>query len=206
LSSIRKPSGIDAPEPWNFNDTIVWKGIICKFICEKKKRTFYLSELLSYDKIPVMAGAYNQNDIKNAIHDDEGDFRKLIDHCLNWLKVNTLIEVQENTSSVLYNTTSRLESLCPEIIKYQLPVLDPVIEAEKEILNRNTFPAIHSLLLKLEKTRDLDIYEGSKIVDENTLYLINQLGVIYISLSGKISISPVGQMVVTLLDQHFGHR
>ena len=140
-SGIPKPSGKDAPEPWNFNDTIVWKGII-----------------------------------------------------------------QKNTSSATYNTTSRLESLCPEIIKYQLPVLDPVIEAEKEILNRNTFPAIRNLLSELAKSRDLDIYEGSKIVDESTLYLINQLGVIYISLNDKISISPIGQMVVTLLDQYFERR
>ena len=205
-SGIPKPSSIDVPRPWNFNDTIVWKALICKFICETKKRTFHLSELLSYDKIPIMAGAYNQDEIRNSIHDDTVEFSKLINYCMNWLEVNDLIKSQKDDSPIIYNATPRLESLCTEIEKYQLPVIDPVIEAEKAIRSRNILPAIHDLLLKLEKNGDLGLNEASTTIDDNTLYLINQLGVIYISVNDKISISPVGRMVMVLLHQYFMHR
>jgi hypothetical protein len=174
-------------------------------MCEMKK-SFQLSELLSYDKIPVIAGAYNQDHIRNSIHDDKGEFRKLINYCMNWLEVNDLIKIQKNNSAIIYNATSRLESLCTEIVKYQLPVIDPVIEAEKAILSRNIVPAMHDFLMKLEKKGDLSLNEGSKTIDDETLYLINQLGVIYISVNGKISISPVGLMVMALLHHYFVHR
>jgi hypothetical protein len=192
-----KPSGIDPPEPWNFNDTIVWKAIICKFICETKRRSFELSELLSYDKIPIMAGAYNQDEIRKSIHDDKTMFRELINYCMNWLEVNDLIKIQKNNLTITYNATSRLESLCKEIVKYQLPVIDPVIEAEKAIVSRNI--ALRDFLSELEKKGDLDLSEASQAINDETLYLINQLGIIYISVNDKISISPVGRMVTILL-------
>lgn len=203
-NDIPKPSGIDPPERWNFNDTIVWKAIICKFICDTKRGTFQLSELLSYDKIPIMAGAYNQDEIRNSIYDDKTMFRELINYCMNWLEENDLIKIQKNNLTITYKATSRLESLCKEIVKYQLPVIDPVIEAEKKILDRNL--ALGDFLSKLEKNSDLDLSEAYQSVDDETLYLINQLGMIYISVNNKISISPVGRMVMILLHQNFVHR
>jgi hypothetical protein len=198
------PSRIDLPEPWKFNDTIVWKAIICKFICDTKRGTFQLSELLSYDKIPIMAGAYDQDQIRNSIYDDKTVFRELINYCMNWLEVNDLIKIQKNNLTITYKATPRLESLCKEIVNYQLPVIDSVIEAEKAILSRNL--ALGDFLSKLEKNRDLDLSEVSQSVDDETLYLINQLGMIYISVNDKISISPAGRMVMILLLQNLAHR
>jgi hypothetical protein len=60
--------------------------------------------------------------------------------------------------------------------------------------------------LQLENEGDVDVNDVSKDIDDETLYLINQLGVIYISVNDKISLSPVGRMAIVLLDQYFVHK
>jgi hypothetical protein len=85
-TGIPKVSGQDGvPEPFNLSDVLVWKALICKFICSKRKDRFtkssFLEALISGEVGP--SGAYDKNEMQKAINDENHAYSRLIKFCLH---------------------------------------------------------------------------------------------------------------------------
>jgi hypothetical protein len=191
------------PEPSDSNDVIVWKALICKFMCIENNNRFSKSSFLTWiikEKIQSV-GAYDKDEIKNATHDNNHTYSRLIRFCLDSLvKIHLLCKSERidtnRTEYEEYMRTERLKIFCPEIERYDMPVVDEliksVLDAETEIRADKHFSAIVNLLINLKEKKQIQM-EDAKDIDEKTLTKLNQLGVITISFNNQVTISPLSE-------------
>ena len=81
-----------------------------------------------------------------------------------------------------YQKTNRLRLLCPEVLKYDMPIVDVLIngvkDAESEIQSNEDLPEIIGLLKSLENGTEINVEEAIHNIDKDALTKLNQLGVI----------------------------
>jgi hypothetical protein len=78
-----------------------------------------------------------EQEFHNALYDNDADYSRLVRFVLAQLIAQGLIreEKHEGRDST-YWKTSKLNALCPKILKYQLPIIDPLVEEyDKQQLN-----------------------------------------------------------------------
>jgi hypothetical protein len=125
------------PEPWNENDVLVWTGHYGKYMCRQEKDTFHRSEFLFNEEIR-MARAYDYEDQKHeALYNDDHHYGRLVSHCLTWFTQNRLLReerIRDNDGSEfsMYRKTQALLRLCQEILRYQLPDIRSMLQAQNQ--------------------------------------------------------------------------
>ena len=97
-----------------------------------------------------------------------------------------------------YSANNRLRRICPLLLKYYLPGVKPLIEAELEIRKDENYSKIINLLSLLQNDRQISI-KNVKTLSRDTLEKLNQLSVITISLDNVISITKIGELIISLL-------
>jgi hypothetical protein len=201
------PGGAGGPDPFNSNDVLVWKALICKYICKNDIETFSKTnfyEALLNGEFP-QGRAYVEPLLK-ATQDERKLFDNLLYYSLDSLSKNGLLKRYVKTpTDIEYRKTSRLNIFCRDILKYDMldvdAIVKPVIIAEDEIRSDENFLAIITLLNNLKEPKRTDIGEASQNIDIPTIHKLNQLGTIFVTLSGDLSISPIGRKVISELSQ-----
>ncbi|MFZ0512706.1 MAG: hypothetical protein WAM14_13955 [Candidatus Nitrosopolaris sp.] len=198
LKEVPIPAGASSE-----NEEAIWNALICQYMCKDNKENFCKTEFLQAiinGKIQ-MPHAYELNEIKKAIDDDKHYYNTLISNVLHWMITSDLLkkpkdEDTESKHSRLW-ATGRLKMLCPEILKYDMPVIKVLVkgldDAKIEIRNSKDVSGIISLLQNLQVNQYVDL---SKVEPTIPLVKLNQLGVISISLDNQISISALGRKVL----------
>jgi hypothetical protein len=197
------PGGVGGPYPFNSNDVLVWKALICKYICKKNieifsKDDFY--EALLNGEFP-QGGAYVEP-LRNATQSEKELFDNLLHFCLNSLSKKGLlgrsVVGQRDTE---YRRTTRLGLFCPDIMKYNMfnvdEIVEPIIKVEEEIYKDKNFRAIITILKNLRETQQMNIYQMSSDIYTQTIHKLNQLGTIFLTLNGEITMSPIGRKVIS---------
>jgi hypothetical protein len=189
------------PLPAGFSDAneiIIWQALICKYMCKEKIDNFrkpnFLGTIISGEI--QMPNALDEDELKMAIEDEHHHYSVLIKQCLERMNNNGLLNDE-------YQKTDMLRVICPEILKYDMPVIEVLIkeikDAESEIKDDRHLSAIISLLKRLEGGTEINIEEAMSNIDKNTLTKLNQLGIINVSLNDQIAISHVGQLLLKML-------
>lgn len=180
------------------NEIIVWQALICKYMCKKNIDNFrkadFLQTIISGDiQMPL---ALVEDEMKKAIDDEHHHYSVIIKECLEWMHNNGLLNDE-------CQKTHRLRAICPEILKYDMPVIEVLVrgikDAESEIRDDRDLSAIISLLKRLEGGTEINIEEAISNIDKDTLTKMNQLGIINISLNNQIAISHLGQKLLLKL-------
>ena len=198
-------AGAGGPGPFNKNDVLIWKALICKYICKKDivifRKDDFLRTLIA-DEIP-RPGAYNKEQVETAIYDDSNDFSVLVMYCVESLVKNNLLKREGNAEP---RVTLRLKSFCRDILQYDMLDIEELVravgEGETEIRNDKNPTAIINMLKLLKDGKQISVREASHDVKPSTLARLNQLGVIIISFSSHLSISAIGEKVLSELQRH----
>ncbi|MGB8937542.1 MAG: hypothetical protein WCC17_20825 [Candidatus Nitrosopolaris sp.] len=192
--------GKSIPAPFNDNDVTVWNAPICKYLCEKENSSF--NGAVIDDKI-LPLGAYDKEMMKTGTGGNK--FYRLIEFCLEYLRDNRLLKIKKEKNSkglcAHYFATERLESICPEIEKVELPSIKSVLDTEREIRKEKNYRKIVTFLEHLEKVNEVRRSNSMKYVTNSELYKLAQLGVITLYLDGRISITAHGNILKPLLSQ-----
>jgi hypothetical protein len=125
---LPKVPGEDAPEGFNRNEVLVYKGYFCKFMCQKEWDNFSEEQIFLNQELKENARAlYNEESEKaflEEIFDQDAEYQRLTRFVLNSTLSQGLLEREETT----YWKTSKLKELCPKILAYDLPVIDPLVD------------------------------------------------------------------------------
>jgi len=125
---LPKVPGEDAPEGFNRNEVLVYKGYFCKFMCQKEWDNFSEEQIFLNQELKENARAlYNEESEKaflEEIFDQDAEYQRLTRFVLDSLLSQGLLERKETT----YWKTSKLKELCPKILAYDLPVIDPLVD------------------------------------------------------------------------------
>jgi hypothetical protein len=197
------PGGIGGPYPFNANDVLVWKNLICKYVCKDGIQIFNKDEFYA----ALLGGEFSQGGayadlLSKATKEQMKLFDKLLYYSLNSLSKIGLLSRSVITQTVTeYRSTSRLDIFCPDIMKYDMvdidDIVEPVLRAEEEIHKYANFSAIIAMLKDLREGKLMDIDSISSNVDISTINKLNQLGTIFLTLNGEITISPIGRKVIS---------
>jgi hypothetical protein len=129
---LPKVPGEDAPEGFNTNEVLVYKGYFCKFMCEKEWDNFSDMEVFSNEQLKENARAiYNKESEKTfleEIFEPDGSYQRMTRFVVNSLVDLGLLEREEKTNETTYFRTSKLKELCPKILAYDLPVIDALVK------------------------------------------------------------------------------
>ena len=94
-----------------------------------------------------MPNALNVDEVKMAIDDEDRHYSVIIKQCLEWMSNNGLLNDE-------YQKTDMLRAICPEIMKYDMPVIKVLIkeikDTESEIRDDRNLSAIIILLKRLK--------------------------------------------------------
>jgi hypothetical protein len=207
-----KVSGQDGiPEPFNVNDVIVWKALICKFMCKENIDRFSKSSLLRgmINEEIEPTGAYNKDEMKKAIGDTRHVYGRLIKFCLDNMTAKGLFARKEHTdlNDFDYNSyhgTGKLKALCPNILKYQMfdieelakSVFDAAGDARTKIKEDEKYPGIMKLLKHLEVEKEMEVRDVLNYVDRETLEKLIQIGSVTLYLNNRIAISYIGRQTL----------
>lgn len=204
------------PEPFNLNDVLVWKALICKFICNERKDRFSKSSFLEALIIGEVgpSGAYDKNEMKNAINDKNHAYSRLIKFCLEDMIMKDLFEkdqydLTKDSDYNSYHVTVKLNKLCPEILKYDMAGIDDLVKSNDAILQAATTEIdqdehhhkITNLLNRLASINQISIAEALRYVDKGTLERLIENGSVTLYLDSKIAISFIGRQILTKLIQ-----
>lgn len=215
-TGIPKVSGRGGvPEPFNLNDVLVWKALISKFICSKRKDRFSKSSLLealiSGEVGP--SGAYNKNEMQKAINDENHAYSRLIKFCLEDMVMKDLFEKDQydHTKDSDYNSyhvTVKFKGLCPEILKYDMAGIDDLVRSNNASLEAATTEIyqedhykIANLLTRLASVNQMSLAEALRYVDKRSLETLIENGSVTLYLDNKISISFIGRQILAKLLQ-----
>jgi hypothetical protein len=197
------PGGVGGPYPFNSNDVLVWKALICKYICKKNIEIFskadFYEALLNYE-FP-QGGAYVEP-LRSATQEEKKSFNNLLYFCLDSLSKKGLLEVPvRGQKGAEYRRTARLRLFCPDVMRYNMldidEIVEPVIKVEEEIYKAENFRTIVTILKNLKETQQMNIYQINSDIDTPTIHKLNQLGTIFLTLDGKITMSPIGRKVIS---------
>lgn len=132
-AGITKPTGEDAPEGFTKNYVTVFKGYFCKYVCQKSWDNFYEEEVLLNEELRTNARAIfneqTEEEFHNARYDNNTDYARLARYVLDCLVREGLLtkEKQQRRDST-YLRTPKLNEICPQIVKFALPVIQPMVE------------------------------------------------------------------------------
>ena len=119
------------PLPAGFSDAneiIIWNALICKYMCkeniDKFDKTNFLQTIISGEI--QMPEALNEDELKKAIGDEHKHYSVIIKNCLEWMNNNGLINDK-------HEKTDRLRGICPEILKYDMPVVEILVKGIEDI-------------------------------------------------------------------------
>jgi hypothetical protein len=125
---LPKVSGEDAPEGFNKNEVLVYKGYFCKFMCQKEWDNFSEEQIFLNQELKDNARAlYNEESEKvflEEIFDQDAEYQRLTRFVLNSLISQSLLKREEAT----YWKTSKLKELCPKILAFVLPGIDYLVD------------------------------------------------------------------------------
>lgn len=132
-AGIPQVPGQDAPEGFTKNYVTVVKGHFCKYICQQGWDNFYEEKVLTNDHLREYAKAvYNEQTEENihiALYDDSRDYARLAKYVLNCLVNQGLLKEKKHEGhDSEYLKTTKLYALCPDIVKYDLPVIKDLVE------------------------------------------------------------------------------
>jgi hypothetical protein len=192
------------PEPFNVNDVIVWKALICKFMCKENSDRFSKSSLLRgmiTEEIEP-TGAYSKDEMKKAIGDARHVYSMLIKFCLDDMTTKGLFAKKDHTdiNDFDYNSyhgTGKLNALCPNILKYQMFDVEELaksvsVDADDVIKEDKKHPGIRNLLERLEVEKEMEVIDALNYVDLGTLEKLIQIGSVTLYLNNRIAISYIG--------------
>jgi hypothetical protein len=128
---VPKITGDDAPEGFNKNEVLVYKGYFCKYMCQKEWDNFSEEKVFLNDELRDNARAlYNQESEKafvEEIFESETNYQQMTRFVVNSLVDIGLLEKEEKPGEIIYWRTSKLKDLCPMILSYDLPVIDALV-------------------------------------------------------------------------------
>lgn len=194
--------GNGGPYPFNKNDVLVWKDLICKYICKNNieifnKREFYAALL----RKEFPGGNAYVEPLSKATEEEIKLFDNLLYYSLDSLSKNGLLKRSAITE---YRRTPRMEIFCQDIMKYDLvdvdDLVEPVTRAVEEIRKYANPSAVVGMLKDVTEAKLSNINRISSNVDISTINKLNQLGTIFLTLNGDITISPIGRKVVSDID------
>jgi hypothetical protein len=176
LKEVPIPAGASSE-----NEQAIWSALICQYMCKYNKDNFCKTEFLQAiinGKIQ-MPHAYELNEIKKAIDDDKHYYNTFISNVLHWMITSHLLKKpkDEDIESKLSRlwATARLKMLCPEILKYDMPVIKVLVkgldDAKIEIRNSKDVSGIIGLLQNLQANQYVDL---SKVEPTIPLVKLNQ--------------------------------
>jgi hypothetical protein len=212
-TGIPKVSGQDGvPEPFNLNDVLVWKALICKFICNKLKDRFsksaLLEALISGEVGP--SGAYDKNEMQKAVNDKYHAYSRLIKFCLEDMTMKDLFQKDQydhtnDSDCNSYHITVKFKGLCPEILKYDMAGIDDLVQSNNDSLQAATTEIyqdeaqdkIANLLDRLASVNQLSVAEALRYVDKGTLERLIENGSVKLYLDNKIAISFIGRQILS---------
>ena len=128
-----KPTGEDAPEGFTKNYVTVFKGYFCKYVCQNSWDNFYEEEVLLNEELRTNARAIfnerTEEEFHNARYDNNADYARLAKYVLDCLVRQGLLtkEKQQRRDST-YLRSPKLNEICPQIVKFALPVIQPMVE------------------------------------------------------------------------------
>lgn len=147
--------------------------------------------------------------MNRAIKDPTHEYSKLIEFCLDAMITNELFTRQPatNLNDLDYNSyrrTPKLESLCPNILKYYMPDIENLAKsvgqaadgAAAEIKKDKNHLRIINLLKRLEVEKEMDLRAAIEYVDKGTLQKLVQIGSVKLYLKNKIAISYEGEQTL----------
>jgi glutamyl-tRNA(Gln) amidotransferase subunit E len=150
-AGIPQIPGQDAPEGFTRNYVNVVKGYFCKFACKSNRDNFHKEDILLNEELRDNARALfneqTEQEIRNALYDNHSDYSRLVKFVLAELIAQDLfIEEEHEGRDSTYWKTSKLKDLCPKVLKFILPIIDPLVEEydrqqPKEYLKDNSSSA-----------------------------------------------------------------
>jgi len=201
------PSGAGAPSPFNANDAMVWKALVCKYFCKNRIETFNRDDFYE----TFLAGRLEAGDayipsLKNGSDEDRKLFEKLLNFSIDSLtEIGLLSRISKDTSGTVYKKTHRLDIFCDDIMKYAMFdvywLVNPILEAEREIIADPNCSKIVALLQTLKKVGHIKAQEINRIIDYSTITKLSQLGIIFTPLEGSIIITSIGTKVLSVMSK-----
>ncbi|MFY9796325.1 MAG: hypothetical protein WAJ93_11595 [Candidatus Nitrosopolaris sp.] len=198
-------AGTGGPEPFNYNDVLVIKALICKYICKRKGEDFNRENFFK----TILDGEFSQGGAyKDGLEEDKKNgyrnFNKLVSYCLASLLRNELIkEKKDNSQDIKYHGTNRLSAFCHEILKFDMldveTLVNAVLEGEREIRHDRNSSEIISMLQNLKDGKKIYLNDVIHNIESSTLTKLNQLGIILISFQNLITMSAIGERVLLRL-------
>lgn len=195
------PGDAGAPYPFNSNDALVWKALICKYICKNKIVTFNKDAFYE----TFLAGQLDVGDayispLQNGSTEDRKLFDKLLYFSLDKLtEIGLLNKNTKNSSNVEYTKSDRLDIFCEDMLMYGMFdvnwMVEPVWRAQTEILRDQYSTQIIALLKELRTVDSIDANDLSKRFDPTTIQKLSQLGIILTPLEGPVKMTSVGKKV-----------
>jgi hypothetical protein len=196
------------PEPFNINDVIVFKALICKFMCRKDTNRFSKSSFLQW-VVDEKIESYTQDELNKAIKDFTHEYNRLMEFCLDAMITNNLFTRQRPTSPNdfdynSYRATPKLRTLCPNILKYYMPDIEKLAKsvgqaaegAAAEIKKDKNRLRIVNLLEHLKVKKEMDLSDAIEYVDKRTLQKLVEIGSVKLYLNNKIAISYEGEQML----------
>jgi glutamyl-tRNA(Gln) amidotransferase subunit E len=132
-AGIPQIPGQDAPEGFTRNEVNVIKGYFCKFACQKDWDNFHKEDVLLNEELRDNARAlFNEQtepEFRNALYDNDSDYSRLAEFVFAELIAQGLFREEEHEGrDSTYWKTSKFKALCPKILKFILPIIDPLVE------------------------------------------------------------------------------
>jgi len=190
--------GVGAPAPFNSNDALVWKALICKYLCKYRIETFNDEEFYkTFLEGKLDAGDAYLQPLQSGSNEDRRLFDRLLHFCLESLtEIGLLTKSVKSTGEIAFNKAPRLDIFCEDMLKYAVFdvnwMVEPVRQAKAEILNDQNRSEIIEFLEELKKVYSIDASEVGGRIDLSSIQKLSQLGLILTLLEGSIMITPIG--------------
>lgn len=132
-AGIPQIPGQGAPEGFTKNYVTVFKGYFCKYMCQESRDNFYSEKVLLNQELRNNAKAIfnkkTEEEFHNALYDNDNDYARLVEYELECLVNQGLLteEKHEGRDSTFWKTP-KLYALCPEIVRYDLPGIQDMVE------------------------------------------------------------------------------
>jgi hypothetical protein len=130
---LPKVPGEDAPEGFNQNEVLIYKGYFCKFMCQQKWDNFNKEQVFMNEQLRGNARALfnkeSEEGFHDALYDNDAGYSRLAEVVLNNLVSRGLLEREEKPDrEPTYWRTQKLKDLCPKIMASDLPVIDRLVD------------------------------------------------------------------------------
>jgi hypothetical protein len=127
-AGIPKPTVEDVPEGFTKNCVTVFKGYFCKYVCQKSWDNFYEEVVLLNEELRTNARAIfnerTEEEFHNARYDNNaGQVRIRLPS-----SAGSVDQREATTKRFYYLKSPKLNEICPQIVKFALLVIQPMVE------------------------------------------------------------------------------